>query len=332
MIDREDAMLIASRAPEAAILERGLRRHLSTPTRMLVAVSGGVDSTALLLLAAAVVRRRGVTHELVVGHVDHGLRAEGPQEAKAVESIANRLGLPFRSRRLEIAGACSAAVLRTHRWDALEAMATSDDASVVLTGHHALDQAETLVLRLARGTGLAGLSGIPESRRTPGGLLVLRPLLEATRTGLERLVQAVDISPVEDPTNARCDLARGLVRHEIMPRLERLHPGAARRMAATAREIAGIDLGAHPEMSGGWARTACRLMGESDTATQMRAAVRARVGPEADGVARTVWHSVARAVVDEQVQPRTIDVLPGCRVEIDADTVRLAFEITESTT
>lgn len=331
MIDREDAMLIASRAPEAAILERGLRRHLSAPTRMLVAVSGGADSTALLLLAAAIVRRRAVLHELVVGHVDHGLRAEGEREARAVESIANRLGVAFRSRRLEIEGTPNAAVLRTERWNALEAMATSDDASVILTGHHALDQAETLVLRLARGTGVAGLSGIPESRRTPGGHLVLRPLLEVSPTELERLVHAVGITPVEDPTNARRDLARGLVRHEIMPRLERLHPGAARRMAATARELAAIERVPLPEISGGWRRAACRSIGEGETATQVRAAVRARIGAEVDGVARTVWHAVARAVVDEEVHPRTIDVLPGCRVEIGADSVRLAFEITEST-
>ena len=330
MIDRDDAMLIASRSPESAVLDRVVHRHLSEPATLLLAVSGGVDSTAMLLLAAAVVRRREPSHELVVGHVDHGVRAEAAEEAEAVATLADRLGIPMRHRRLETeGGGDDVASLRRRRWDALESMATSVDAAAILTAHHADDQAETLLLRLARGAGPAGLAGIPESRRTPRGILVLRPLLDVPRRALERLVEAVGVAPIRDPTNDRRDLARGMVRHEIMPRLERLHPGAARRMAAAARDLARMRTDGDREDATRWARIDCRRLGEDETATRVRAAARRRVGPSVDGVSRAVWRSVARAAVDEHVHPRAIDVVSGCRVEIDASDVHLSVQSPE---
>lgn len=324
MIDSKDALLIASRSPEAALVRRVLRRRLPEPARILVAVSGGYDSTALLLLSAAIANR-GNEYEVVVGHVDHGLRPESGTEATHVASLADWIGVRHLVRRLEVDGSTSGAALRRHRWDALEEMAMSLRAGAVLTGHHALDQAETVLLRLARGTGLAGLAGIPESRRTRLGVQVIRPLLEVERSTLERLVDAVGWTPTDDPTNARRDLARGLVRHEIIPRLERLHPGAATRMAATAREIAQIQAASPSQSRTIWPREVCRSMGEERMATEIRAAVRARLGRTVDGVSRPVWHSAARAAVDDQMHPRGIEVLPGCRVEIDARDVRLSF-------
>ncbi len=312
------------------MVERVLRRHLGGPSTLLVAASGGVDSTALLLLVAAVARRRDLGHRIVVGHVDHAVRAEGPEECEVVSKLAAAVGLRFLERRLLGESSRSAADLRRRRWDAFESMAAECDAAAILTGHHADDQAETLLMRLARGTGTAGLAGIPEARETPEGRLVLRPLLDASRSALSRLVEASGLETTNDPTNARSDLPRGLIRHEVMPRLERLYPGAAGRIASAARDLADEQRGMDEPAPLRWTRLDCRRLGERGTATRVRSAVRSHAGPAVDTVSRAVWISVARAVLDDDVHPRRIEVLSGCTVEIGPQDVLLSLQPQES--
>ena len=241
-VDRERVELAASRSPLAGLVERRLEAcDIRDDRPVLVAVSGGIDSTALLAIVAALARRREPRRlRPVVGHVDHALRSDSAADARAVEMLANALEIPFKSTRLDWSsskdGGVSSSAARDARWSALNRLAIDAGATVVLAGHHADDQAETVLLRLARGTGLDGLAGIPEQRSLGSGCRVVRPLLAARRDAIAMLVETAGLPVRHDPTNDRRDRAREMIRHEVLPRLESIHPGAAGRIAAVAAE------------------------------------------------------------------------------------------------
>ncbi|WP_375272909.1 tRNA lysidine(34) synthetase TilS [Sphingomonas sp.] len=172
---------------------------------LLVAVSGGPDSVALLLLAHALLGKR-----CRAATVDHGLRAEAAGEAAWVATLCATRGiahatlsasLPERAGRTRNLSSRA----RKVRYDLLGAHAAAIGASAIATAHHADDQVETLVMRLNRGAGLTGLSGV----RARSGA-VIRPLLGWRRAELAALVRVAGITPVDDPTNrdARFDRAR----------------------------------------------------------------------------------------------------------------------------
>ncbi len=165
----------------------------SPPSGMVgVAVSGGPDSLALLLLAAAAWPGR-----VTVATVDHGLRPEAAAEAAYVGEICARLDVPHEILVpvAPITGSVQAAA-RAARYALLETWRARRGAGCVMTAHHADDQAETLLMRLNRAAGLGGLAGI---RRANG--FVLRPLLGWRRAELAAIVAAAGITPVSDPSN-----------------------------------------------------------------------------------------------------------------------------------
>jgi tRNA(Ile)-lysidine synthase len=163
-----------------------------------LAVSGGADSMAMLLLAAAAFPGR-----VMAATVDHGLRAEAADEAALVAATCARLGVPHRTLAplAPIAGNSIQNRARAARYAALEAWLAEAGARLLLTAHHADDQAETLLMRLNRASGTSGLSGIRPCRRS-GDMLVLRPLLRWRRRELREIVRAAGIDWVEDPSNA----------------------------------------------------------------------------------------------------------------------------------
>ncbi len=211
----------------------------------LVAVSGGPDSTALLYLAAAA--RPDL--RLSVGHVRHGLRDDG-LDAEIAAGHAAALGLPFLLESVTVdAGALQGleAAARTARYEALAAMARQAGARAVLVGHTADDQAETVLLNIARGSGLRGLSGIPQVRALGEYLTVVRPLLGLERAAVRAVCAERGLRVADDPTNADVTRRRARARHETLPLLAQLtgHPegtgGLVRtlgRLAALAREDA----------------------------------------------------------------------------------------------
>lgn len=162
------------------------------------AVSGGADSLALLLLAAAAGCR------VTAVHVDHGLRAGSESEADLVEDVARRVGASFDARRVDVAPGPN-----------LEARARAARFSVlppdVLTGHTADDQAETILLNLLRGAGLDGLSGM-----SPAG----HPILGLRRRETVALCAAEGITPFQDPSNSDPGFRRNRVRAELLPLLD----------------------------------------------------------------------------------------------------------------
>ena len=165
--------------------------------RLGVAVSGGPDSLALLLLAAAT--RPG---EVEAATVDHGLRAGSAEEAEAVAAVSERLHVRHCTLRVTVAdGSSLQAQAREARYEALERWALERGLAAIATAHHADDQAETLLMRLTRGAGLSGLAGVRE-RRSLGELLLIRPLLRWRKAELVAIVAGAGVMAAEDPSNA----------------------------------------------------------------------------------------------------------------------------------
>jgi tRNA(Ile)-lysidine synthase len=211
-----------------------LHRLWQPGQRVLLACSGGADSMGGLELLRRL--RRSLGHQLAVAHVDHGLWPGSGAAAEQVAQHARELGLPVAVRRLALApGAELEARARTARYTALAEMAQALDCAVVATAHHADDQAETLLLRLARGAGRDALVGI-RRRRGDG---VVRPLLDLSRDQLRAWAPAARI--VDDPSNADVHFARNAVRHAVLPALAEVLPGAIAGLARTAAALAEHD-------------------------------------------------------------------------------------------
>jgi len=214
-----------------AVIERAVAASFERQGgRILVAVSGGVDSLALLLAAARVAGGRSG-----VGSVDHGLRPEGADEVARVQELAGSLGLPIHTESLHLRpGPGAEARARGARYAALERMAREHGYAAIATAHTADDQAETLLMRLARGSALRGAAGIRADAPR-----LLRPLLGVRRADTEALVAAAGLVPVRDPTNADPLLFRARIRHHVLPALrEAAGPSVVERLARFARSAA----------------------------------------------------------------------------------------------
>ncbi len=212
------------------VVTRGL---LSEGDRVVVAVSGGPDSTALLHVLRFAPGLPDI--ELLPAHFDHRMRVDSSRDADWLRGLVRAWGLELRvgvaSGPLEGEEAA-----REARYAFLAAVAEDWAAGKTVTGHHEDDQAETVLFRIARGAGLAGLAGIPETRE-PG---IVRPFLPFRRDEIEAYLKEVRLVPRTDPSNLDPRFARNVLRNEIIPRLEEaVAPGARRslvRLARLARE------------------------------------------------------------------------------------------------
>ncbi len=205
------------------VLRRALRGPCAVPRggRILAAVSGGADSTALLVGLHALARELG--YDLVAAHLHHGLRgAEADGDLAFVRELCDRLEVPLVSARWDTharmrrRGLSGQAGLRRLRREFLAAAARRVQADAIATGHTADDQLETLLLRLLRGTGLRGL-GAMSARRGEW----IRPLLGASRHAIEADLRAAGLAWREDRSNADPRYARSRVRHDVIPALVR---------------------------------------------------------------------------------------------------------------
>jgi tRNA(Ile)-lysidine synthase len=203
----------------------------------LIAVSGGPDSTALLLMAAEWAKRRGKTR-IEAATVDHGLRPESANEAKAVGEICARLGVVHRV--LQWKGAKPTSRLqeraREARYRLLVDHAKAIGADAVVTAHHADDQAETVLFRLLRGSGVAGLRGM-DLMTARDGMTIARPLIGLKKRDLIAFANARGAPFIEDPSNTDPRFARTRLR-TLLVRLgeEGLDAEALDRLARRARE------------------------------------------------------------------------------------------------
>ena len=174
-------------------------------------MSGGPDSIALLLLANA-----ALPGDVAVASVDHGLRAEAAQEVAFVETLCTALDVPFTAFTVEVTAGNLQAKAREARYAALRQWAKETGLGAVATAHHADDQAETLLMRLSRGSGVAGLAGVRASSTLPDSEVpLLRPLLDWRKHELEALVASAGIVPVCDPSNANIAFDRVRIRQHL---------------------------------------------------------------------------------------------------------------------
>lgn len=211
-------------------LHAEVERTLDGCGRVLVALSGGLDSVVLLHLL-----RFPPTRDVLAAHFDHAMRAGSGLDAQWVRGLCHAWGVPLENARAEDPPQSEAAA-RDLRYAFLLAAAERVGADAVVTAHHADDQAETVLFRLARGTGLAGLAGIPVRR----GILV-RPLLGFTRAELVAYAAGSAIAWREDPSNRSLRFARNRIRHRVLPELEHARPGATRRIAHLAQSAAAAE-------------------------------------------------------------------------------------------
>lgn len=208
--------------------------------RLVVAVSGGADSVALLHLLTQ--RHIGWQFALHVAHLDHGLRPDSCHDAAFVNDLATQWRLPSTIERRDVRACCAKAGwsiedgARRIRYQFLQDVARRHSAPFIAVAHTADDQAETVLLRLVRGTGLMGLSAIP-IRRPLDELWVVRPLLHVWRQDILAYLQEAGLTYRDDATNANPHFVRNRIRHELLPMLEdRFNPNIRHALTQLAEQ------------------------------------------------------------------------------------------------
>ena len=218
-----------------AAVRRTIERYslVARGDRVVVAVSGGSDSMALLYVLAAL--REDLGFELVVAHLDHGLRASSADDARFVADAAGGLGIAVVCERQDVATVAAARrrgieeAARDARREFFHRVADEQGAARIALGHTADDQAETVLFRLARGTGWNGLCGME-----PAGGRIIRPLLTVRRDDARGFLVERGLAWREDATNADLRFARNRLRESVLPELEAVNPEAVKAIARAA--------------------------------------------------------------------------------------------------
>ena len=304
-------------------------------SRLGLAVSGGADSLALMLLAARYADTAEARQRFIVYSVDHGLRPEAREEVAFVVAEAKKLGFAARALRWEgekpATGIQQAA--RKARYTLIAEAMEEDEVPVLLTAHHRLDQADTVLMRLAHGSGIEGLRGMDYFSEL-GDLRVVRPLLEADPEQLKAVVAAAGLVPVVDPSNADLDYERVRWR-EAMPLLASLGLDA-NRLARFAERMRDADRALEQLAS----RALAADVGVSlDTGERYftRAWLRALPHAVAVRVVQRVLDLVGggqkphalgavEALADRLIREPCKTTLHGCVIESDGETINIAHE------
>ena len=203
---------------------------------VLCALSGGADS--MYLLCRLLEGRERYGWRVCAAHLNHGLRETAGRDEKFVRDWCKRQGVPLAAGRADVPafvrreGLSVEEGARILRYRFLSETAEAEGLALTATGHHAGDNAETVLMNLIRGCGLKGLAGIPERRDN-----IVRPMLEVSRGEIEAYLKEHGVPHVEDETNDDVNYTRNKVRHQLLPLLEELNPQAAAHIAAAARRL-----------------------------------------------------------------------------------------------
>lgn len=248
-------MASSRKTPRPDLLERAgcalARYAFSSSSRLCVALSGGLDSIVLLHLMARLREHRGFS--LCAIHVHHGLSPHADLWAAFAQETAATWGVPCRVEYVEVVGRAEFGLEAAAR-HARYAVFERQDCDVLLLAQHRNDQAETVLLNALRGSGLDGLSAMPAARTLASGVELLRPLLAETRQSLLDYANHHDLRWVEDESNADLAYDRNFLRHQVLPGVQQVFPGAlaalarvadhAAEAAALLVELAELDLAA----------------------------------------------------------------------------------------
>lgn len=208
---------------------------------VLVCVSGGPDSVFLLHTLAALKKKIGLQN-IFVCNADHGLRGrESVRDSRFVKNLASSLSLKFFFRKLnlrkrEYVSLSTEEAARMARYAFFVDVASRSGADVIATGHTLDDQAETVLMRVIKGSSLKGLAGVAPVRREKG-LCVVRPLIEMERKEIEKYLNDKSIAYKVDSTNAKDIYFRNVVRNEIIPFLEKFNPRLKRSLSSLASHL-----------------------------------------------------------------------------------------------
>lgn len=307
-----------------------VRRHNLVATvrhqlddNVLVGVSGGADSVALLLLCCAVALQKSSSLRVVVGHIHHGIRRESDAEQLLVESLCKKLGVDCISKRIEVVplNGSIAAGAREGRYNSLAEIATKHNLTQLAVAHHATDQLETMLMALCRGGGPRKLAGMASKRNLTENITLVRPLLHAEQSELVRICTLSEVEWCNDPTNDDQKTPRGKLRREVLPALRELWPAADRHAANASIMLRGaadaIDTQINIECdSNTWQREIFSGVSKEIVATIIHNAVGSNTPFE------TVW-TIAAAITDSSTEPRTFDCGSNCVVHVTAHDVRV---------
>lgn len=217
-------------------------RLLAKNDRVVVAVSGGPDSVALLY--ALNYLKKHYKLSLCVAHLDHMLRKASGEDRRFTERLAHSLSLPVISGSADVARSRSRGSLeeaaRKERLDFLFRVARETKADVVALGHNLDDQAETVLMRIIRGAGLYGLSAI-SPRRKISGFVVIRPLIEVRRAQIESFLRSKKIKARLDKTNRQDIFLRNRIRKRLLPLLEKEYNKNIKSVLSTMADTVGSD-------------------------------------------------------------------------------------------
>lgn len=223
------------------------RNMLSRGDKVVAGISGGADSICLLFLLCEFRKTLGI--EIRAVHVNHGIRQEAGDDAEYVKRCCEKWNVPFTLIREDVPkraaewGLSEEETGRRVRYEAFERVADSwmeesgesDPKKVkIAVAHNMNDNAETVLFRLFRGTGVKGLTGIPAKRSTANGHEIIRPLLNIQRSEIEEFLEEKGISWVSDSTNEKDTYSRNRIRLNILPEAEKISSGAGKHICETA--------------------------------------------------------------------------------------------------
>ena len=313
--------------------------HLDASHLLVVGVSGGPDSLCLL----DVLHRLG--YPLLVAHVNHRLRSEASDEQKLVEQAAMQRGLPFVATEVDVmayAGQESLTVeeaARNLRYGFLFDEARQHHAQAVVVGHNADDQVETVLMHLLRGSGLAGLRGMPV-RALPNvwssEIPLLRPLLHTWRSEIEAYCRQNNLHPVQDKSNLQPFYTRNRLRLELIPSLENIQPGVRGSLLRLARLVSAEDDLLQEVTQAAWqeclrAESGHYLAFDLSAVQDQPVAIQRRLLRRAAGLLRYGLSDLsfddierARQFVCQPTQTRQLDWISGLRLVVEAGNLWIA--------
>ena len=229
------------------LLRDGLDKCGCRKTRILAAVSGGADSTSLLRGLAELASES--QNEILVGHVDHSLRGRVSQEdAQWVDHLCHNLGVPVESVRRDVPAIASRSRIgheeaaRKARYETLERIAATHGCSQIALAHTADDQVETVLHHWVRGTGISGLRGMRRTRQLDSGAILVRPMLEVTRSQVLAYLRQLGQDYRTDRTNDDLTKSRNRIRQRLLPLLEdEFNPSIRNGVIRLAQQAADIE-------------------------------------------------------------------------------------------